>query len=171
VVAVARRRSAIAAERVAEGDGGLFLYTDGLSGVFDDDDAFPDVESARAAWQTVRAAIWAHPDRDTVFPPPGAVHDGLSSRVQRLGFVRGPGTVQRQRQVVIDAYRDDAVADLADVQQLRRERPTAARQVAAQLEEYDAALRRLLEVLEDGSPPTMEIWDGLFLRRRHGAAA
>jgi hypothetical protein len=25
--------------------------------------------------------------------------------------------------------------------------------------------------LDDGSLPTMEVWDGLFLRRRHGQAA
>lgn len=160
---MARRRG------TAEAAGGLddvvlaFLYGDGTEGPFDDDVPFADRESARRAWPHVRRAVWASAERDEVWPPGAAgAYDGLTSRVSARGYAH----------TSVEEVRELAVQDLADVARFRREQPRAAADAGAGLDEYDEALRRLLEVMEaDGRAPTMEAWSALFERGRRGSAA
>jgi len=110
----------------------------------------------------VRRAVWASSERPDVFPPGGAAYDGLVSRVNARG----------QSVASVAELRGLAVADLADVSALRREQPAAAAQAGAGLDEYEAALLRLLETLElDCRTPPWEVWQRLFERPRRGGAA
>lgn len=158
---MARRRGV--AEAVGELDDVVlaFLCGDGTYTPFDQDGPFADRESARRGWQRVRGTVWSSAYREEVWPPAAAVEfDGLKSRVEARGT--GIGSVAELRDLVID--------DLADVARFRRERASDAADAGAGLDEYDEALRRLLEVLEtDGRTPTFEAWSALFGRRRRGA--
>lgn len=139
-----------------------FLFTDGTYDIFDDEGVFPDADSARQGWEHVRRAVWASPERTEVWPPEAAAaYDGLRSRIETQGH--GTKSVSGLRDLIVD--------DLADVARFRREKPRAASAAGAGLDEYDQALRRLLEVLEsDGRVPTMEAWSTLFGRGQRGAA-
>lgn len=161
---MARRRDGAA---LVVGDGTLddvvlaFLCGDGTGTPFDDDGPFGDRVAAERAWEHARRPVWASPYREEVWPPGAAgVYDGLRSRVEAAGnSVRS-----------VAELRDLAVEDLADLARFRREKPRAAEQAGAGLDEYDGALRRLLEVLEvDGRTPSMEAWTALFDRRIRGA--
>lgn len=139
-----------------------FLSGDGTDTPFDDDDGpFPDRESAARSWEWARGVVWASAYREEVWPPgAAAAYDGLRSRVEAAGHsVR-----------VVAELRDLAVEDLADVVRFRREKPKAAQQAGAGLDDYETALRRLLESLEaDKHVPSAEAWTALFDRRTRGA--
>lgn len=137
-----------------------FLHGDGTEMPFEDQGPYADRVTARRAWQFARGMVWASAYREEVWPPgAAAAFDGLRSRVEAAGF--------QARQV--EDLRDLAVEDLADVARFRRESPKEAQQAGSELDEYDDALRRLLEVLEaDRRVPSMEAWSALFERRVRG---
>ena len=131
----ARRRDTLADGRLVAGElGDLFLTTDGVLPVFDwqEHEVHGDGAAARAAWERARVRTWRHPDRATVFPPAGAVWDGLVSRVERLG-------PDARREVVAAAV----AADRADVEAFRRSRPDAAAAIVGELGDYLAVLDRV----------------------------
>lgn len=132
-------------------DGALFLTTDGVSGIFDwhEDEVFASPELAAAAWERVRVRTWNHEFREEVFPPAGAVYDGLASRTEACGY-----TPPKER--VLEAVE----ADLAAVEAFRVDRPDAAASIADPLAVYENALHLIAGAFAKGSTQDSrrEIW-------------
>lgn len=129
-----RRRDRTLGGRWIAGElGDLFVETDGVRPLWDTQatEVFPDAEVAAAAWERARVRTWRHEDREWVWPPAGAIYDGLVSRTERC--------VSASRERLSAAVE----ADLADLASFRRERPDAAAQIADELDEYAHALELL----------------------------
>lgn len=157
-----RRDQSFGGRWLAGEDGALFVTTDGVSALFDwhADEVYPTRDLAAAAWERVRARTWAHEQREYVFPPAGAVYDGLISRTEAAG----------PRGDVLRAVE----ADLAVLEEFRRRRPDAASAIEGPLSLYENALHIIAGAFTASSTATSrrETWDRVTrLGVWHGEAA
>lgn len=159
---MARRKDETLDGRWLAGElGDLFLISDGVGAVFDWQvpEVYPTSEFAAVAWERVRVRTWQHPDRDEVWPPAGAVHDGLVSRTARCGL-----------SALAPAVQEAVVADLADVERFRADRPDAAEAIAAELDEYTRACE-LIAGLAARPGESLDAWVQITTRRGHRGQA
>jgi hypothetical protein len=139
--------------QLAGADGDLFLSTDGTYGIFDDQEAWPDAELARAAWERARRMTWRHEDREDCRPPEGAcAWDGLTAGSCDVHVIAG------------DRAAAEAViaADLASVAAFRERDPGAAASVADELAEWETALQLLAGLVRTRAPRGADAAYGLI---------
>jgi hypothetical protein len=134
---MARRKE----EHLAGADASLFVHSDGGTAMLTGDEVYRDPALAQAAWEHVRAATWRHPDRQSMWPPIGAVRwDGITTHTRAAS----PKSRDWHPGMVSVAVRRDTAA----VARFRHARPRAARTISDELDRYVADLEGLARIAE-----------------------
>jgi hypothetical protein len=183
-----RRRQGKGRQRVPlNGDSGTrFLFDDGVDVLLDWYPPNPtySIFEARAVWEQVRTVTWRHELRD-LWPPVAALrYDGITqlTKAQRphrpyrktTWTAEEPVRADTDTVWTLEGLREAVEADVASVEAFRQAKPTAAAEIAEELDGYVEDVRMLLTLMEQGSdvpddeslPARGEAWSRYEDRRR-----